>query len=69
MQILIAQAYMQIKNFANMKHNMEKSHQFEKKKHFSLISQIHTEKCFFLKMPNKTQIIMVRRFYVQTYCK
>ena len=31
MQILIAQAYMQIKNFANIKHNMEKSHQFEKK--------------------------------------
>ena len=69
MQILIAQAYMQIKNFANIKHNMENPTNLKKKKHFSLISQIHTEKCFFLKMPNKTQIIMVRRFYVQTYCK
>ena len=68
MQILIAQAYMQIKNFANIKHNMEKSHQFEKTKNFSLISLIHTEQ-FFLKMPNRTQIIMVGRFYVQNYCK
>ena len=47
---------MQIKNFANIKHNMEKSHQFEKTKHFSLISQIHTEKFSFLKCPIKPKL-------------